>query len=248
MNEIQNEVKPLNPYLHYLKKFYGDLVGSLSEPTLFFKERYPKISFTHALAFGVATDWIANFLNWLTRIVRHETLMDGLLKIRHQLEALPFWKSLPSSIWAQVPDSSHLFPAWLTEIAGVALSPFQSLFRIVTSGLIIWLGSLLLISKSRDHDSIDLKSAMKLVALCTAPHLLGAILGFLPLNLGSFFAWIYGICLIVFALSLRYQISKLRSLGVLMLPGILLSVVGTCFLGLIVAVFFGAIAAIFGGS
>ncbi len=239
------DFKPTEPE-NLFKQFYRDIVDSLTEPKLFFTNRYPKISLSYALAFTVVVNWISDLLQWLTRIVRHETLLDGLLKMRKQLESLPLWKELPSSIWAQVPEHTSFFPAWLAEVLGVTLSPLHSLFRAAIGGVVLWIGALLLVPKDSDRDGIQLANFVKLVALVSAPNLIGAILGFLPMGLGAFFAWIFGIVLMIYAISLRYKISKLRSIGVMIIPGIVLSVVATCVIGVFMGLFFGIIAALFG--
>jgi hypothetical protein len=230
-------------------QFYKDVVGSLTEPRKFFNERYPKISFVYALTFGVVVNWIADFLSWLTRMIRHETLLDGLLKMRDRLQELPGWKDLPPSIWAQqAPDHTSMFPAWMAEVFSVALSPFNSLFRIFISGLVIWLGVYFLVPREQTYparDSYEVKNVIKIIALTSAPSLISSILGFLPFGLGSTFGWLYAFVLLIFALTIRFQISGLRAFAIVIFPGIILSVAGTCLIATFGALFFGMIAALF---
>jgi hypothetical protein len=139
MTDFETPIAPES--LHPVKQFYRDVIDSLTEPRFFFTHRFPKISLSYALAFAVLVNWIADFLAWLTRLVNHETLLDGFLKMRDQLSTLPIWKDLPTNLWAQQPDHvASVFPAWIAEVLGVALSPFQTLIRITLAGLSIWMG------------------------------------------------------------------------------------------------------------
>ena len=216
------------------KQFYRDLVECLTEPRRFFGIRYSQISLSYALAFGILINWVAAFFDWLTRIIHHETLLDGLLKMREKLQGLPMWKSLPSDIWAQNPDHTSLFPAWLAEVFGLALSPFQSLLHFSIDGV------------SVTRDPPDLAFAIKLTALCAAPNIVGSILGFLPLSLGAFIAGIYTFALTMIALMTRYQVSGLRAFSMIILPGLMAVFAIGCILSVFGALLFGSMAALFG--
>ena len=236
------------------KQFYRDLVECLTEPRRFFGIRYSQISLSYALAFGILINWVAAFFDWLTRIIHHETLLDGLLKMREKLQGLPMWKSLPSDIWAQNPDHTSLFPAWLAEVFGLALSPFQSLLHFLIRGMVLWLGIYLLLPRepisidgvSVTRDPPDLAFAIKLTALCAAPNIVGSILGFLPLSLGAFIAGIYTFALTMIALMTRYQVSGLRAFSMIILPGLMAVFAIGCILSVFGALLFGSMAALFG--
>lgn len=232
---------PLNP----IQQIFRDLIDCLTEPRQFFTVRYPQITFNYALAFGIVVNWIAAFLAWLTRVVRHETLLDGLLKMRDQLQGLPFWKALPKSIWAQNPEQTSMFPAWLAEVFSLALNPFGTLIHFFIYGVMIWIGASLLISKRDDRDSITIPNLVKIVALASVPQLIGAILGFLPLGLGGLIAGVYGFALLVLAISIRYSVSYLRSFAAVVLPGLIGMLIFGCILAVFTALIFGTIAALF---
>jgi hypothetical protein len=242
-------------------QFYRDLVQVLTEPRAFITYRYPQTTLTYALVFGVVANWIGAVLEWLTRVVRHESLMDGFTKMRDQLSGLPIWKNLPADIWSQSqPVAASLFPSWLAEMFSVALSPFQSLLHFILRGLIFLLGAYLLVPKVATlpaggptdafvpftRDKVDLNHFMKLVAFSAAPNILVAILGFLPMGLNHLIGWIWMICFLVIGLHVRYRVSNARALGVLFLPSILIGMVFTCFLGGILMLLFGGVAALMG--
>jgi hypothetical protein len=252
--------RPLNPF----HQMYRDVVDCLTEPRWFFRERYPRITFNYALAFGIIVNWVAAFLEWLTRLIRHETLLDSLLKIRSQLQQLPVWKNLPTDIWAQTPEKTSLFPAWLAEVFGVALSPFQTLIRFVVSGLILWIGASLLVPKALTQsqaaadplnevpvhepslrDFVNITNTIKLVALASVPSLIGAILGFLPFGMGGAISWVYSFVILVLAISIRFRVSYLRSFAIVVLPGIVGVVALSCIISVAAALIFGTIAALF---
>ena len=254
ISEITQNIEPPLEEASLPLQFYRDLVACLTEPKQFFEVRYPKLSMNYVLAFGVLVNWVASMLDWLTRTIRHETLLDGLLKMKDKLQVLPFWKNLPSDIWAQAPDPSSMFPAWLAEVFGVALSPFQSLFHFLIRGLILWIGLYLLLPRDStaeikdQRDAPELSHAIKLTAICSAPNLVGSILGFLPLSLGTLVAAIYSIALLIIALTTRFKISGLRAFAMMILPGILAMFVFGCILAVFGALLFGSLAAIFGAS
>ena len=83
------------------KQFFQDTVKVLTEPVSFFSTRFNEMSFNHALVFGIVLSWIAAFFDWITRAIKHESLLDGFMKIKNQLSGLPVWKDLPEDIWNQ---------------------------------------------------------------------------------------------------------------------------------------------------
>jgi hypothetical protein len=134
-----------------VKQFYRDLFDCLTEPKFFFTERFPKTSLSYAFAFGIIVNWIAAFLSWIIREVKHETLLDGFMRMRDKLQQLPVWRSLPDNFWAQGDHpSTPLFPSWLAEVMRIILSPFQSLVHFAISGLVLFIGAYLLIPKKQN--------------------------------------------------------------------------------------------------
>jgi hypothetical protein len=234
-----------------IKQFYRDFVMLMTEPRIFFEERYPSTSFTYALTFGVVTGWIAAFFSWLTRIVRHETLLDGLLKMRDKLHELPVWRNLPDNFWAQsTPERANMMPPWLIELFGIVLSPFQTVINLVFYGIVIFIGCYIFVPKisgGAHKDAVELKNVIRIVSFASAPILFASILGFLPFGLGNFFGWLYAFILLIFALSLRFRVSKLRAFAIVSLPGIFMAIFLACLIGVTAALFFGMIASLFSG-
>ncbi len=233
-----------------VKQFYRDLIDVLTEPKSFFHSRYPQISFNYALTFGIIVSWIAAFLDWMTRIVRHETFLDSFLKLKDTLQDLPFWKALPDNFWAQTAtENVSLFPAWVAELLGIALSPFQSLLGFCVSGFILFLGAYFLVPRDEtDHprDNVKISLLIKLVCLAAAPRIISSILGFLPFGMGSFIGSIYGVVLTIVGLIERFRVSGLRACGIMILPGILVVFVMSCMIGAFAGILFGLFAALFG--
>lgn len=231
------------------RQFYEDLVGSLTEPRRFYTERYPQMSQNHALAFGLGVSWLATALKWLTRVLNHESFMDSFIRIRDQLMQLPVWRELPTSIWAQNPTTvPAAFPAWIAEAGTVALYPFSFLLQIVISAVALTIGAYLFIKPRTDGtaDRPDLTHFMKIAALASTPSIVGAILSFLPIGLGTTIGWLYAFLMLLFAVSIRYKVSMLRSFAVVVTPWFALAMAGACGLGLFGAVILGFIASLFG--
>jgi hypothetical protein len=234
-----NSIQPQNP----VNQFFQDVIQVLTEPRLFFKDRYPQVTSNYALVFAVIVSWIASLLEWMVRTVRNESLFGGLTEIRNQLESLPFWKAVSPHVFDQLSTVSS-FPMWLMELSNIALNPFKTLISLAMAALFIWLAAGMLMSKSAEtRDPIDFNSFLKLICFAsTAPKLVGAILSFLPLQMGSFFGAVFAFFLQAFAIHLRYQVSGLRAITIIILPGLIFSMAAACLLGAVFALLFGAFA------
>jgi hypothetical protein len=238
-NQKPNEVS-------IVKQLYRDAFQVLTEPARFFSDRFENMSFNYSLVFGLVITWIAAFFDWITRAVKNETLMDGFLKIKKQLHQLPIWKDLPADIWAQGENVNSLMPAWGLEGLRMLLNPFHSLFTFFTYGIIFWLGATLLVSKDNPaKKSVTITNVIKITSIASATSIVGSILGFLPLSLGSFIGWIYHTALLTIGFSERFQISRLRGLAVVFLPTIVTVLVASCLVAVIVALFAGIISSLF---
>lgn len=221
-----------------VKQLFSDGYLVLTEPASFFKTRYEKMSFNQSLALGLAATWIAAFLDWVTRAIKHESLMDSLHRIKTQLQSLPIWKDLPEDIWAQGDQASQTFlPAWGMEGLKMLLTPFNSIFLIFINALIFWVAALILVDKSNPtKKSVTFNELIKITAIAYTSTLVGSILGFLPLSLGSVIGWVYHIALLVIGFSIRFNISRLRGLVLVFLPTIGLIMLASCMLGFFFAI------------
>ncbi len=235
-----------------VRQFYQDLVQLLTLPRSFFEHRYPRVSTYYALAFGIVVNWLAAVLSWMTRIVKHETLFDALNRMRDRLSVLPMWKSLPTDLWPATSDHFSLFPAWMTELFGITLSPFSTLMGFFFRSAIIFLGVYLLYPKEQlqeprsPRDRPEYTGVLRITALVAAPNLLASLLGFMPAGLGDFVGGIYTLVILLIALSVRYRVSGLRAFAMVFLPGTLITVLFSCVLAVFAGIFFGGIAALFG--
>jgi len=232
--------------MEFIRTFFRDTSLILTEPRRFFRERFPTIGFSQALAFGITAQWLASILEWLTRIVKHETLFDGINRIRESFTSLPFLKDIPDTIWNQAAPQAAPQSAWLVEVGALIVSPLQSLFMFCVSGMIFFIGGLILISKTPapERDSPEPSNFIRLSAVSAAPALVGSILGFLPLNLGGFIGWVFHIVVLTLGISSRYRVSLFRACGVIFLPGLLVLLAFGCFLALIAL----GLAALFHGA
>jgi hypothetical protein len=231
--------------MDFFSDFFKDLILILTEPKFFFRERYPKMRSAQALAFGVMASWLAAFLNWITRVIKHETLFDGLNRIHEKLSTLPFWRDLPDTIWQQS-SPAGIPAAWKAEIAAIILTPFQALSQFLIYGVLYFLGAWVLI-RPTSEERIGAAPFIRLCAVSSAPTVIGAILGFLPFGLGALVGWIYGIAILTIGISVRYRISSIRALGVILIPGVTGMIAIGCFLGLLVVALYGAFRALSGG-
>jgi hypothetical protein len=208
--------------MSFLNGYFRDVILILTEPKRFFEERYPELSFSQALVIGVLSNWIAAFLMWLTRIVKHESLLDGMRKMREILGTLPIWKDLPDSIWQQGGGGPQSFlSSSMLELGPIAISPFQSLINFCVRGLILMLGVYLLVPRrasSPQTDSVSPSTLIRLNAVAVTPILVGAILGFLPFMLGGLIGGIYTFVILLVGVSTRYRVSYARAAGAIILP------------------------------
>ena len=231
-----------------VRTFSNDLILLLTEPVRFFRDRFPAYSLNRALVFGIVLNWIAAAFEWLTRLIKNESLLDGILRVKRQLETLPFWNQLPDTLWNQRAEPAAI-PAWLAELSGIALSPFQSVLNFTISGISLFVGAWLLIRrKNQGEDPVEIPVFVRLVAFASAPRLIASWLGFLPVGIGGLIGWIYSAALLILGLKVRFRISGLRSLVLVLLPGILGVLAIGCLIGGVVAIGIGLMAALFGTS
>lgn len=246
-NQNTNEVK-ITPdsQIGILKQLYQDAFRVLTEPVRFFNDRFDEMSFNYSLVFGMVISWMAAFFDWITRALKHESLMDGFLRIKKQLQQLPVWKDLPADIWAQGDSMNSVMPEWGLEGLRMLLNPFHSLFTFFIYGVIFWLGATLLVSKdSPAKKTVTITNVIKITSIASASSIIGSILGFLPLSLGGLVGWIYHTALLMLGFSERFQISRLRGLAVVFLPALVTILVASCLVSVIVALFAGIITSLF---
>ena len=245
-NQNPSEIK-ISPdaNLGIIKQIYKDAIHLLINPVEFFQIRFEQISFNYSLVLGLVISWLAAFLDWVTRAVKHESLMDGFLKIKNQLHSLPIWKDLPADIWAQGDHVNALMPAWGLEGLRMLINPFNSLFSFFVYGIIFWLGATLLVSNENPaKKSVTITNVIKITALASVTSIVSSVLGFLPIGLGGFLGWIYHTAVIAVGFSECFKISRLRGLVVIFLPTIVAIMVASCFIGVIVALFAGLISSL----
>jgi hypothetical protein len=237
--------------MSFIKQYFRDLILILTEPNRFFRDRYPQISFSQALAFGVLSNWISALLLWMTRIVKHESLLDGFKKIREQLDTLPIWKDIPDSIWQQGGiQGQSFFNTSMIELGGILFSPFQSLINFCMGGIVLFIGAYLLVPKreeTHENDSVAVSPLIRLTAVSAAPAVVAAILGFLPFGLNSFIGWIYGVVILVVGISDRYRVSVARAVGTLILPWFVMSLLCGCLVMAFGAFFMAIFGTLFAG-
>lgn len=235
----------------FIRQYGLDFVQLLTEPKHFFEVRFPQLSTTQALAFGLISVWIGAVLDWLTRLVRHETLMDGFRKIQDTLSQLPFWKNLPADIWSQGVNSPSSMPIWMSELIGISLIPFGSLIGFLLKAASLWLGVYLLLPnrdarKNAHQDELSYVLVLKIIAIVAATEILGSILTFLPMNLGKLVAVIYAFALTVIALRTRFVVSGLRATAMIFLPTIISIVALGLFFALLGVILVGGFMALLG--
>lgn len=211
------------------RQSFNDLVLVLSEPRSFFSNRIHSMSFNHALVFGLVITWVAKTLEWLTRFLKNESLSQNLLKVKDQLKQLPFWKDLPSDIWFQGEKSVGLFSDSVIEALQITIHPFQALLHFFMFGIIYWLGGMLLVPRTSPHYSrATVANFVKIISVASAANIVGAILSFLPLSLGSFFGYLYYVVIMVIGFSIYFKISGLRACALFVIPGIFMITFFSC--------------------
>ncbi len=223
-----------------MKKLIRSWRNSLTQPEYFYKNEFDHVKTSEALALGLISIWIQDLLEFLVRLIKNESYLDSLNKLRSILESVPGWRQVPESIWLQNPSLSG--PTWVSEAFPVILSPFSALAKIGFGTLALWVGvSLLFRNSPRAIRATDL---LKISALSLTPLVFAGLLSFLPFGLGGFIAWIFATYVLIVALAHVYQVSSARALAAILLPKIILfTLMGMLILGSIV-ILFGSVAAL----
>ena len=230
----------------FLKQTYRDAICILTEPSVFFENRFEKISKSQAIVFGLIVSWLAAFVEWIVRLLKHESLLSGLERLKHQMQSLPIWKDLPEDIWNQGSAVQSVVPEWAIEGLRMLLNPFHNFFMFYTYGFIFWMGALLLVNKENPfRKNVNYPNLVRITAVCSASTMVGAILGFLPANLGSFLGWIYHTVLLMTAFSIQFNISRLRGLTVIFLPSIISFILVVMSIAMLVAVIVAIVSSLF---
>ena len=205
--------------MNFLKQYFRDVIQVLTEPRRFFTERYPALSLSQALTMGILSSWLAALLMWVTRLVKKETLLDGIKKMREQLDTLPIWKDIPDSIWQQ-PAAPAGISTNVIEFGGILLAPFQSVINFGINALILMAGIYLLVPKNppEERDPREVPDLIRLSAVAATPTLVTAILGFLPFGIGNLTGFTYTVVVLMIGISTRYRVSNARALGTIFLP------------------------------
>ncbi len=233
-----------NPGL--LKQMVQDAIGILTDPSAFYQNRYEKMTKNQAMALGLVVCWLAAIADWLVRVLKHESLIQGLRKIQQQLQVLPIWKDIPESIWNQGDVVQSFFPDWAVEGLRLMLNPFHQFFMFYTSGFVFWIGATLLVQKENPfRKNIHYQNLVKITAVSSVSSIVGAILGFLPAGLGGFVGWIYHVVLLMTGFSMQFNISNLRSLSVIFLPGLISFFLVVLMIGLAVAFMIAIVSSLF---
>jgi hypothetical protein len=219
--------------MNFLRPYFRDMLLVLTEPRRFFTERYPGLSLSQALTLGILSGWIAALLHGITRLVKQETLLDTIRRMREQLETLPVWRDIPQSIWQQ-PAAPRGISANLIEFAGILLAPFESVLQFGIRALVLMVGMYLLVPKasSTDQDTREVPDLIRLTAVAATPTLVTAILGFIPFGLGTLAGFIYSVAVLTIGISTRYRVSNARALGVIFLPSLLVLLLCGCLTGI----------------
>ena len=232
-----------------VRQMAKDSFSILTEPTEFFQKRYPEMTFNQSLALGVLMTWLGAMLEWLTRALKKESLLESMKRLQHQLKDLPIWKELPEDIWSQSGSGLETrFPEWIIEGMKVMLTPFNSVITIFITAMLFWTGGLLLVNRSNPtRNTVTISEFAKITALASSTAMVSAILGFLPFGMGSAIGWVYHIVLLTLGFSIRFQISRLRAVGLVFLPSITFILLFSCLIGVIFALFGLIVSSLFHG-
>lgn len=222
--------------MSFLMVLFKEWWNSLTEPRLFFGESLKHKTTYQSVVFALIISWLAAWVEWLVRFTKNESFLDSLLKVRSQLDTIPVWKSITPYVAPHLPTTVD-FPSWAFELFSVLGNPFTTLFSLVVSSFILWLGVWLLIGQSKFSEILKV-----LAYASTSSKLVGALLSFLPLSLGYALAGMWGLAIQVVGISSYYRVSLFRSFGVLILPSLFITFIIACFIGLIL----GTIGALLG--
>jgi hypothetical protein len=220
--ELVQQPQVIQTSLSLIQSYFFTIWRILTRPSLFFKALPDSGGLSQPLCFALVTHWLGAALSFLWR-----SLIGG--KVAHIFQSL--FQVAGDVVEVDHPGRGAQFLQfrdrifeWFLGAGPVLLDPFLTLFTILFTSFLVYLGARILVSPGKDHhpEEITYSSAVRIISYGMTPSLLAAI----PL-LGGFVASLCTLIVTVIGAREVYRISTGRAILIALFPKLL-------FLGIIV--------------
>lgn len=186
--------RPVRAYLHRVKIL-------LTSPGRFFREEFPSLSLSEALAFGLVSGWISAAISFAL-----ETLNSLLLVSLFDQWVQRLFASDEAFSFLGLSGSSFLWSAGF-----LLLAPFFFLVRLLLGSVVLYLFARLLIDD--EANAVNFRSVLGLRACAFG----GQWFGIVPF-VGGLLAFIANLALLISGVRERFQVSGRRAAVVVLAP------------------------------
>jgi hypothetical protein len=210
-----------------VKKYFDTLWRILTRPTDFFRSMPTRGGIAGPLAFALVTHWIGSAISFVWKAMLGGAIGQHFKSFQKMFQDVAEIDYPGRS--AQVIEMQERVAHWMWGAGSVILDPFLTLFSILFTSLLVFIGARILVPTGHDGapTEVSFESALRIVAFGMTP----AILAALPL-FGGVISYICVIVVTVIAAREVYRISTGRAIVVALFPKLL-------FLGIIaLGVFF----------
>jgi len=216
--------------LSVIRNYFSDVWQILTHPTLFFRHMPLTGGIAQPLAFALVTHWLGSALSFLWHLIIGGTLAKSVQS----------WMQMSEDIDhigrnAQMIQARDRIIEWFFGAGPVILDPFLTLFSILATSFLVFLGARILVApgKKGHPTEITFESAVRIVAFGLTPSILAAV----PI-LGGFLSSLGVMIVTIIGAKEVYKIGTGRAIAVALFPKLLFfGIIGMGLLFFVLVVF-----------
>jgi hypothetical protein len=171
---VSQPKRPVETGTTLIRNYFLTLFRVLIHPTQFFRNLPVQDGLTKPLTFALVTHWVGSALGFLTHLNFPSLVLQFLpqfTKVTDDLEIDQMERG------AEFLDVKNRLFEWFSGIAPVLLDPFITLFSILLTSFLVFIGARILISpkKTSRLTEVTFESAVIIVSYGMAPSIFSAI-------------------------------------------------------------------------
>ena len=199
-------------FLRYFSGYFLTVWKILTGPRSFFSEFSIREGLSGPLAFALVTHWISKAMTYVWDILFFRRLSQQFFG-QINLPQIDY----PGRNYGDYETKRHIVD-WFMGMGPVLMDPFLTLFSILGTSFVIYLGARILVSPRKDQhpDEISYSSAVQIISYGMTPTILSVI----PV-LGPWFATLGVMIVTVIGVQEVYRISLGRAICVTFFPALL---------------------------
>ena len=214
-----------------IRNYFRTVFRILFEPSKFFRAMPVDGGLSGPLAFALVTNWMGAALAYVWGSMTSQALISFLDKI--------------PELANETSGSGQHFVQWLFGVGAVILDPFYTLFSIILTSFLVYLGAQLFIGtrlnpKTGKEEAITYESALRIVAYGLTPSIFFVI----PFA-GGLIVPIYKLIVTIIGVKEVYRTESIKAFFVTIFPKVLVLALAAFVIIVILTVFIGFFAFLF---